>query len=44
MNLGVAVGEIIWDLFGKEKRLKVGGRDGRWCKVSDVLFRYFVSY
>ena len=31
MTDGFAAGGNIWDLFGREKRLKISGGGRRWC-------------
>ena len=35
---GFAVGGNIWDLFWREKWLKICGGGGRWCQVLEEVF------
>ena len=42
---GFAAGGNIWDLFGREKRLKICGGGQQWCQVSDAVFEnFFVGF
>lgn len=36
---GFAAGGNIWVLFGREKRLKIGGGGGLWCEVLEAVLR-----
>ena len=44
INISFAAGGNNLDYLGREKWLTIGSGDGRWCQVSEALFRYFVSY
>ena len=38
INISFAAGGNNRDYLGREKWLKIGGGDGRWCQVSEVFF------